>query len=64
MRRAICVQNRPTSGAIGVSAYPTTVPGRKANPVPPPVSNRSGAGMTAWSIGPSYRAASGWPGSD
>ena len=47
VRRAICAQNRPTSGAIGVSAYATAVPGRKANPGPSPASNRAGAGMTA-----------------
>src|SRR5207244_659174 len=52
VRRVTWAQNRPASGATSLSAYATTVPGRKANPCPSPASNRAGAGMTAWSIRP------------
>ena len=51
MRRVISEQIRRAIGARPGSAYPTAVPGRNMNSRPPPTSNRTGAGITAWLIG-------------
>src|SRR5262249_32213382 len=50
-RGATSAQNRPTVAATPGSVSPTAVPGRNANSCPPPTSNRTGTGMTAWLIG-------------